>query len=188
MSFRIPKSDIEKALTDAPRLGHQVKAYLSLGSNDGDRHANLDKAIAELEKSDNITLLKSSDYYLSEPVKTKTGEKFLNCVVEVETLLEPLELLDSLEDIETDFGRTGKGMNIPRAIDIDIIFYGDMVVAFPRLKVPHPRMAERRFVLEPLAQITPDFKHPILKKTPIEMMAMVSQQVVFREQLEKTGL
>lgn len=170
------------------KIGRWVKAYLSLGSNMGDCRANLINAVRTVDETENIRVLNVSSLYRSEPVGMEANGSFLNCAAEIETSLEPLELLDELEKIETLYERGGKSQNRPRTLDIDITMFGELVVSFPRLKIPHPRMAERRFVLEPLAQIAPHLRHPTLKQTLAELAAAVSNQSVFREQIENTDV
>jgi len=162
-------------------IGKSVTAYLSLGSNLGDSKKNLDNAIKTLRESDEVEVRNCSAFYRSEGIDTECKNIFFNCVVEIETALDPLGLLDFLEEIETLNGRKWKGENKPRTLDIDIILYGGMAVLLPRLKVPHPKMVQRRFVLEPLAQIAPALLHPTLGQTPVELMGKVKNQVVIRD-------
>jgi len=168
-------------------LGRLVTVYLSLGSNLGDSRQHIEDAVKHLKESDGITVMKLSGYYSSAPLGMESENMFLNRCVEIATSLEPLALLDRLEEIEFVCGRTaGKGKHHDRTLDMDIILYGEMVVSFPRLKVPHPRMAERRFVLEPLAEIAPDLIHPTLRRKPARLIEAVSDQQVARENFEKT--
>ena len=156
--------------------------YLSLGSNEGDRHANMAAAIAELRKLPGVEVAAVSSMYCAAPVgMKKDAAPFLNCVMELRTAMEPLELLDRLEEIEVSLGRRRKGLPADRIIDIDILLYGSRVVALPRLSVPHPRMARRRFVLEPLAEIAPRLLHPVLKQTIAALNALAADQQVTRE-------
>lgn len=156
--------------------------YLSLGSNEGDRRANMAAAIAELRKLEGVEVAALSGMYCTTPVGMKHNTApFLNCVVELSTALDPLDLLDRLEEIELSLGRHSKGLYVDRAIDIDILLYGSHIVALPRLSVPHPRMAQRRFVLEPLAEIAPHVLHPVLKRTSSALNALTADQQVTRE-------
>lgn len=156
--------------------------YLSLGSNEGNRRANMAAAIAELRKLDGVEVAALSGMYCAVPVEMeKDAAPFLNCVAELRTALDPLNLLDRLEEIELSLGRRGKGLYADRAIDIDILLYGGHIVALPRLSVPHPRMAQRRFVLEPLAEIAPHIVHPVLKRTSAALNALTADQQVTRE-------
>lgn len=154
-------------------------AFLGLGSNLGDREANLRDAAARLEASD-LHITRRSSIYETAPQELLDQPWFLNAVVEVETSLFPMQLLARVHQIERQMGRrrvTSKG---PRNIDIDILFYGRSVIASAELEVPHPRIAVRRFVLEPLAEIAPDFRHPVTGKTAGEMLALLEPQGVSR--------
>ncbi len=141
-----------------------VTAYLSLGSNLGDRLGNLRRACRALEGGA-IRLGAVSSVYETEPVEFVDQEWFYNCVVEVETTLAPLELLEQLQAIERRFGRRREQPKGPRTLDIDLLLYGETVLQAERLVVPHPRMHERRFVLEPLREIAPTLRFPNSQKT-----------------------
>jgi 2-amino-4-hydroxy-6-hydroxymethyldihydropteridine diphosphokinase len=140
------------------------KIYLSLGSNLGDRARNIAQAIQALP-GHGVGLLSQSALYETEPVELRAQDWFLNCVVEVETNVEPQKLMQVLLEIERSLGRERTVPNGPRIVDIDILLFGSAVVKEPRLEIPHPRMNDRRFVLVPLAQIAPDALHPVLNKT-----------------------
>lgn len=137
-----------------------TKAYISLGSNLGDRAANLDEAVRQLSRTEGIGNLRRSGIRETEPVGRTDQPKFLNCVVEVETTLEPLELLDRCQEIERRLGRTRTRRWGPRTIDLDILLFGDVIVRTDRLTLPHPEMTRRRFVLEPLCELAPDLVLP----------------------------
>jgi len=154
-------------------------AYLALGSNIGDREANLRDAVKHLE-SDEIRVTRRSSMYETAPQELLDQPWFLNAVVEVETSLFPMQLLDRVREIERQMGRRRVAPKGPRNIDIDILFYGRTVIATAELEVPHPRIAQRRFVLEPLAEIAPDFRHPLTGKTANEMLAVLEPQGVRR--------
>lgn len=144
-------------------------AYLSLGSNVGERERNLRAAIAALAASGRVRRV--SSIYETEPVDYLEQEWFLNCVVEFETELPPLELLKELRGIESRMGSKKFIAKGPRLIDLDILLYGDEVIDTPELQVPHPRMRHRRFVLEPLAEIAPGVRHPVSHASAAELLA-----------------
>ena len=131
--------------------------YLSLGSNLGDRAANLRAAIDALAPFAHVT--KISSFYETEPVDYLKQPWFLNCVVEAETSLGPLELLHALRKIESHLGSKKEFAKGPRLLDMDILFYGNETISLPELQIPHPRMLQRNFVLAPLAEIAPSLKH-----------------------------
>ena len=143
-------------------------AYLSLGSNVGDRRANLRTAIGKLLNLGN--LVDVSSFYETEPVEFTEQPWFINCVVALQTNLSAEEFLKQVLAIEGEMGRTRTRPKGPRIIDLDILLFGDAHLNTPQLTIPHPAMHQRRFVLEPLAEIAPDAKHPILKKTAREML------------------
>ena len=144
--------------------------FLALGSNLGDREAHLREALNRL-KPDEIRVTRRSSLYETAPQELLDQPCFLNAVIEVETSLFPLQLLACLRQIERQMGRRRVTPKGPRNIDIDILFYGRSVIRTAELEVPHPRLAERRFVLEPLAEIAPEFRHPVTGKTASEMLA-----------------
>jgi 2-amino-4-hydroxy-6-hydroxymethyldihydropteridine diphosphokinase len=148
--------------------------YLSLGSNLGDRRANLQRAV-ELMGDAGVRVLRASAIYETEPMYLEAQPRFLNQMVEAETALFPRQLVAVTQSIEKAVGRKPSVRNGPRAIDIDIVLFGKSVVNLPALQVPHPRMAERRFVLEPLAELAPDLRHPVTHRTVREMLASVKK-------------
>lgn len=153
--------------------------YLSLGSNVGDREANLKNALVRLQDLGNIISL--SSLYETEPVEVTAQPWFLNAVVALETEKMPKQLLASLLRVEQEMGRCRLQKKGPRTIDIDILLFGNSVVAAKELTIPHPAMHERRFVLEPLAEIAPEQRHPVFKRTIRELFeALPAGQAVRR--------
>jgi len=154
-------------------------AYLSLGSNVGDREKNLRAAISRLGQNALGHVVSTSPFYETEPVEFTDQAWFLNAVVAFETDATPEQLMRSLLTTEQEMGRTRTQKKGPRTIDIDILLFGDAVIDSPDLTIPHLAMPERRFVLAPLAEIAPEAQHPVLKKTVQEMLdALPPGQVV----------
>lgn len=147
-------------------------AYLALGSNLGDRQRFLDEAVRRLRAVPGLCLRRVSPYYETAPVggPAEAGA-YLNAVAEADTSLPPDRLLQTLLDIERQFGRVRSELNAPRTLDLDLILYGDLVRHDPDPVVPHPRLHERRFVLQPLADLAPDLVHPTIRKTVRELLA-----------------
>ncbi len=138
-----------------------ARAYVGLGGNLGDREAMLEEALECLAHEPGIELLRVSGFRDTEPVGLLDQPRFLNAAAELETNLRPHDLLDRLLAIERRLGRVRDGRRFgPRAIDLDLLLYGDEVVSQPGLEIPHPHLAERRFVLEPLADLDPTLVVP----------------------------
>lgn len=144
-------------------------AYISLGANVGDRLANLQAAIAQLESLGQITAL--SSFYETEPVEFTDQPWFINTVAEVDSSLSPGGLLAEMLAIEKNLGRQRNLAKGPRTIDLDILLYGRQVVKQPGLTIPHPGLHQRRFVLEPLCEIAPDAFHPVFMRVARELLA-----------------
>ena len=148
-----------------------ITAYLSLGSNVGDREAYLESAIKEINQLPYVSLLSTSQVYETEPESGNENEPiFLNQCCAVETALPPEELFYLLMEIEKKLGRESKSDRKPRTMDIDIVLYGSDVVLNDDLTIPHPLMHQRLFILMPLADIAPNVVHPILGKTMSELL------------------
>jgi 2-amino-4-hydroxy-6-hydroxymethyldihydropteridine diphosphokinase len=154
-------------------------AYLALGSNLGDREQNLRRALELLETSD-IHVLRRSSIYETEPRDVRDQPWFLNMVVEVNTGLFPMQLLARIQKIEREMHRTRTTAKGPRTIDVDILLFGKFVVDSRALQIPHPRITERRFVLEPLAELAPQLRHPSSLKPIHELLATLKGQIVRR--------
>ena len=152
--------------------------YISLGSNVGGRSANLQAAIDRLGEVGSIKA--KSGLYETEPVELRDQPWFLNSVIGLETSLSPVALLKKVLAIEQEMGRIRMRDKGPRSIDIDIVLFGDDVVEERGLKIPHPAMHQRRFVLEPLAEIAPEALHPQLRKTARELLAALPAGQVVR--------
>jgi len=143
-----------------------IKAFLSLGSNLGDKELNIKKAIEALQTAKGIDIMMVSNCYETLPEGGGRNQPFfLNNAVEILTTLTPHELLEKAQEIESNLGRTNKNDYSPRIIDIDIVLYGEDIIIEEDLTIPHPLMHERLFVLEPLYEIAPDAIHPVMGET-----------------------
>lgn len=140
-------------------------AYISIGSNLGDRLEYTREAIRKIKQSKEIEIRKTSSVYETQPAEYKNQPWFLNMILEIKTTLDPLSLLELLSGIENLMGRKRNQRYGPRNIDLDLLLYDDLVLNSDKLTLPHPRMDQRRFVLVPLAEIAPKLVHPLLKKT-----------------------
>ncbi len=156
----------------AHKVQQMETVYLGLGSNLGNRQDNLNRALDFL--SQRLRIGKVSSIYDTEPVGSINQPRFLNLVCQVYTSLTPVGLLALAKGIESKLGRVPAKSNASRPIDIDILFYGDQVIETPELIIPHPRLAERAFVLIPLAEIVPELVHPVSGKTIKELKKEVS--------------
>ncbi len=152
-------------------------AYLSLGSNLGDREENLRRAL-ELLAAPDLRIKRTSSLYETEPRDLHAQPWFLNLAAEIETTLFPMQLLARIQSVEKQLGRKRIVAKGPRTIDIDILLFGGFIIETPALQIPHPRMGQRRFVLEPLAEIAPDLGHPTTRRPIREMLPATAGQVV----------
>jgi 2-amino-4-hydroxy-6-hydroxymethyldihydropteridine diphosphokinase len=156
------------------------KAYLLTGGNEGDRYLNMQQARTNIELICGQILQVSALYETAPWGKTDQAD-FLNQVLLLETNLPPRALLEAILSIEEKGGRIRTIKNAPRTIDIDILFYNQLVLNEPGLTIPHPRISERRFVLEPLNEISPAFRHPVLGKTIHELLLECTDELVVKK-------
>ncbi len=150
--------------------GKEVTAYIGIGSNIGDRAARLNSSIELLSKKEGIEVTSVSSFYNTAPVGYLEQPDFLNAVVEIKTVLPATELLHICGLIEKELKRERVICWGPRTIDLDILLYGNQIISEEHLNIPHPRMQERAFVLEPLNEINPSAIHPVFKKTVRELL------------------
>jgi 2-amino-4-hydroxy-6-hydroxymethyldihydropteridine diphosphokinase len=176
--FLVPRREVNPSM-------QAHTAYLSLGSNLGDRVAQIERALELLEKR-GVRVAKKSSMYATEPVDFAPQHWFVNCAVEANTALMPRQLLHAIREVERELGRQRLVERGPRAIDIDVLLYGANVMRTPELEIPHPRMAERRFVLAPLAEIAPALRHPLFGATVRELLAECGDKSQVRK-LEVSG-
>lgn len=149
-------------------------AYLSIGSNMGDKQAHLDQAVSILKQHNDIDLEEVSHFYKTEPQNFTDQDWFINAAVKIRTGLSAEHLLLALKTIEKEMDVSGKPFRFgPRKIDLDIIYYDDLVFKNEQIEVPHPRMHERCFVLVPLCDIGAEKKHPVLKAGPDELLKKI---------------
>jgi 3-oxoacyl-[acyl-carrier protein] reductase len=169
----------ESELSESDRPDDSNRIFIGMGSNLGNRREHLDKALELLGDQPGVVVVQVSSRYETTPVGGPPGQgNYLNCVAEVESDLGPQELLGALREVEQNMGRVRKEPNEARVIDLDLLLYGNVVFQSDTLTVPHPRMHERLFVLEPLAEIAPDVVHPVLRRNVGDL---------FNELVEKEG-
>lgn len=153
------------------------RVFIGLGSNEGDRLTQLSSAVQALGQLPGVRLVQMATISETAPLGGPPQGPYLNTVAEVETTLTPRELLNAFQAIERQLGRQPTSQRwAPRPIDLDILLYDDLVIHEPDLVIPHPRMHERRFVLEPLSQLAPDIVHSLLQKTAAALLEQVRTQ------------
>jgi 2-amino-4-hydroxy-6-hydroxymethyldihydropteridine diphosphokinase len=155
------------------------EVYLGLGSNMGDRHSNMRRAVGLISSfaDNNLTV---SNTYETYPQGFRSQPPFINAACKLWTNLDPFEMMVVLFEIQFSMGVTAPLLNGPRPLDIDILMYGNLVINAPNLVLPHPRMHERKFVLEPLTEIAPFLTHPILKLTVTELLSQLEGETGIR--------
>ena len=151
--------------------GDGIIAYLGLGSNLGDREAKIEEAIGRISAGPGITFLRSSSVFETEPWGDRDQPDYLNCAVEIRTVIDVFELFAFVKNVERRMGRLPAPKNAPRIIDVDILLYGVLELQSAELIIPHARLAQRRFVLAPLDELIPDRHHPVLGSTIHELLA-----------------
>ena len=161
-----------------------AEAFIGLGSNIGDRKANIAEALRRLDTPPDIKIQKRSSLYITEPIGYVGQDLFLNSVIEVNTCLSARDLLSHCLEIEEEMGRVRTMPWGPRIIDLDILLYGDEIIEDNEIIIPHPHLHARKFVLLPLVEIAPDIRHPKLNKTATELLRLLKdghQVEVYRE-------
>ena len=150
------------------------RVFIGIGSNEGDRLQHLSHAIRAIGAINGVQLVQMATIIETEPVGGPPQGPYLNTVIEIETTVSPLALLTQLQEIERQLGRLPSPQRwAPRPIDLDLLLYDDQIVELPQLSIPHPRMHERRFVLEPLAQVAPEIVHPVRQQSIAALLEYV---------------
>ncbi len=163
-------------MNSAARQTGSHTTYIALGSNLGPRRRNLRRAVRLLEEHEGVRVVQVSSMLETEPVGGPPQAPYFNAAAELRTELAPRPLLEVLLSIEDELGRERIVRWGPRTLDLDLLLYEDRVIEEPGLRVPHPRMHERRFVLQPLCEIAPEAVHPVLQKTARELLAGLSEE------------
>ena len=167
-------------------MANQQQCFIGLGSNLGDGQGNLLAAWQRLGKVAGISLIRLSSPYRTEPVGLATEHWFTNAVGEITTTLSPTELLAAMLAIETELGRD-RTLTQDRPVDLDLLYYGDVMLNSPTLTVPHPQIAERLFVLAPLTELAPKHVHPLLGRTSLELCRQLGEQAGVEQQEWRSG-
>jgi 2-amino-4-hydroxy-6-hydroxymethyldihydropteridine diphosphokinase len=152
--------------------------YLSVGANIGDKFENIESLLNLLDQESDITIKAVSSLYESEPIGVSGQPDFINCVIKIETKIQPHDLLAAVKSIEAILGRDPDSHNEPRAMDIDILLYDDLNIDSLELNIPHSRLTSRRFALEPLLEIAPDLKDPVSLKQLKEFLSKLKFQKI----------
>jgi len=156
--------------------------FIGLGSNLGDKLLNIKRALELLSKEDGMRLLRVSPLYCTSPIGPQDQDWFINCVSSMETQIEPLRLLEAILKVEEEMGRVRERPWGPRIIDLDILFYGELIYDSFELKIPHPEAHKRAFVLIPLMDLNPDLVHPVLKRSVKELyndLDLAAQKIIY---------
>lgn len=151
------------------------KVYIAAGANLGDKEETLKQAIDKIDKRNDCVVRKVSNFYTTNPVGYENQDKFVNCVFEVDTLQTPSELMDTLLEIEKEFKRERIIRWGPRTLDLDIVFYDDMISYDEHILIPHPRAHERQFVMKPMCDINPYYVHPVYRKRVVDISSELGE-------------
>ena len=151
------------------------KVYIAAGSNLGDKEETLKEAIDKIDKRKDCVVTKVSNFYTTDPVGYEDQDQFVNCVFEIDTLQTPSELMDTLLEVEKDFKRERIIRWGPRTLDLDIIFYNDIISYDEHILIPHPRAHERQFVMKPMCDINPYYVHPIYRKRVMDISSELGE-------------
>ncbi len=175
----VQKKTMSNQINSSTSAAHQAQAVIALGSNLGESLATLERAIQILAKTTDITLISHSSWYRTKPVGPPQPDYLNGCAL-LKVELNPEKLLETLLSVEQKFGRVRKEHWGARTLDLDLILYGDLILDTPNLQIPHPLMAERAFVLVPLAEIAPNWIEPVSKKKIIELLKEVDCSGIFK--------
>ena len=166
-------------------MSQKARAFIGAGANLGDPIRQIRQAKDALQKSPGVKFLGASSLYRTQPMGPIAQPSFINAVFSLECGMSPKDLLALLLSVEEKMGRVRKERWGPREIDLDLLFYGAMVISEQGLEVPHPRLHERRFVLTPLVEIAPDVVHPVLKKSASDLLAALPAEGPWVEKLQQ---